>query len=136
MGTSFHASTHGGQASFGDSFATPTSGDNRYIDLDEITAAVGSKGATTCQHNFVFLDACYSSDTAIWHNVFGTTSFLGWIGPTNSTATVQNWVNAFWDGLAMQKTVAQARAYADQQQSGVTNDSARGSTSYKVHLTY
>jgi hypothetical protein len=136
----FYGCTHGDeqQSYFGDSFCPCGETEDCHCEYMSVSMAMSAKDNDPRRpnYNFVFLDACYSSDTGIWYGSFDTTSFLGWVGPTNSLWKYENWVNKFWDGLAMQKSVAGARSYAHSMQTGIYNDSTRGSTGYKVHKKY
>jgi hypothetical protein len=132
MGTSFHASTHGNQVSFGDSFAYPDSGDGRYLDLGEIAAAVATKGAGECQHNFVFLDSCWSAADERLREAWNAFSYLGWNGVMYDSATYRTFVQTLYNSLAAQKTLAAARADAAEA-AELYHSQILGYEYYKVH---
>jgi hypothetical protein len=132
----FHAYTHGDSGNFGDCYAPCDETEDCNVARLEAQMAVNAKeDANKPDYNFVFLDSCYSASTA-WFDAFDTTSYLGWVGLSYDTEQYENWIKAFWDGLATKKTVAQARAYAFSQEGSITNDSGLGNQGYRVHRTY
>jgi len=132
MGTSFHASTHGDTTSFGDSWSEPGSGEDRYLDLGEIAAAVASKGANECQHNFVFLDSCYSAKDERLREAWNAVSYLGWNGWMSADITYRTFVQTLYSSLAAQKTLTAANDDA-RSETGLNHSQIFGDRYYKVH---
>ncbi len=133
----FYADTHGRLGELGDCYCTKDPPEECIVKPPDVAGAVAAKDGDYPGYNFVFLDSCNSAEAPpSFCGAFQTTASLGWVGLPEDSQPYADWAKAFFDGLVQQKSVVDARSYADDEVGGIAHQVGWGDQTYKVHLTY
>jgi len=102
-----------------------------------VASATGAKQAAGVPHfNFVFVDACGSSESDWLYNAFKTTAYMGWAGDCGDTEEYARWTDALWHGFHEMWPYYTAIYFAYEYEPNVSNGMPMGDLLYRVHLVY